>query len=887
MFSHHHHLHRRECVRRPSPQAQTRRDFQPRDISMNVTPTQQYRTRNVCYCPKVGFHYGSTFELQTGFDNFHNESHDSGLTSSPSGHQFHIGDLENANYHSMQFEEQSINDVAVPPPVPPRNPGSTSKFNNQFLTTTTSVYGKGHKTRSRWGDSSCQTENSENIQHPTPDNVYRSHYLLPRYQESTQEYPQRLNFNFPNGQPSLSRSVSCFFENLPSSRTFVPVPADLGLPLQKFHISSKKLSASEQQLFQGVPKQTSPRNYPDTYVGNSECILFSSTNVTQNPVILINGSCLTGKKQHIRREYWKVPPLPFVPSPEPYHYPESPTQLIIPKQQWRKKHEEDPSLMLQGKTSPGLTSLTSRDSDYSEMTLPGKDMFPDENKNVSNPSISQPESFRPGFSCKNRRTLFRAAMCELEDTMKHLQSDVDLLDRAERRDLPTVHQELIANGRKGDNDWENHVLDEGDDTREIRPRQRAPPVRRSAIPDKKLDDMAFRICQSNNRRPVYLSDPASTLGHRHFNQNPELPPCSSYPLSEPDPVADDVHLRSLRDSANFLKTHGIQSKFGIPSGPIVTSSSTDYLHAIPTGKYKSTFNAMKIPDTFQDDMAVRNLRKDSFKSEPNLLGIYKDPNISSHSCWQHKAQERLSRRSTSPLVFRPTKNNELIRALSEKISLAVQKQSRNPSAKCEPDEMITYDDLLRDPSLMKTTRRRLLHCTEEELEEMSKRPEWSGKTVFRLLSNTEKSNWGNFLQNHPTERIVGKGSASEHLFIENCLTKQNQKNTPDSNILSCLENDSSSFLRSLERDDSGGEEDLNTLNPSGMANFKADDKIFPQTTSNTPGTRGEKFPILLQRPGALAKYYCIACLHQLTGLDSISSLGILMVMILLLSLVYL
>jgi hypothetical protein len=38
-------------------------------------------------------------------------------------------------------------------------------------------------------------------------------------------------------------------------------------------------------------------------------------------------------------------------------------------------------------------------------------------------------------------------MCELEDALKVIQSDTDLLDRAERRDLPTAHQELIVRSR--------------------------------------------------------------------------------------------------------------------------------------------------------------------------------------------------------------------------------------------------------------------------------------------------------------------------------------------------------------------------------------------------------------------------------------------------------
>ena len=38
----------------------------------------------------------------------------------------------------------------------------------------------------------------------------------------------------------------------------------------------------------------------------------------------------------------------------------------------------------------------------------------------------------------------RDALNELEDAVQSIRMDTDLLDRAERRDLPTAHQELIA-----------------------------------------------------------------------------------------------------------------------------------------------------------------------------------------------------------------------------------------------------------------------------------------------------------------------------------------------------------------------------------------------------------------------------------------------------------
>ena len=317
--------------------------------------------------------------------------------------------------------------------------------------------------------------------------------------------------------------------------------------------------------------------------------------------------------------------------------------------------------------------------------------------------------------------MFRDAMCELEDAIKVIQSDTDLLDRAERRDLPTAHQELIVRSRIEEALSKNRHLTLGDDTttnslntsaemafsdmdnfmnwntsssfenleeRGLTPytstpvRQRTPSRRRSAVYDKKMDDMAYRICKANNRPAPSFANPAVISGQSYLLLSPEaaktLLGSAQKPKNEnsnePDIITDDVHYRSVRDSLLLPKVLDSQPKFGIPQGP-VSGCGNDYLHSVPSGKYKSTFHAMKNPDTFTDDLAVRNLRKDDSRNTPDLLGIYKDPNVSANSCWQHKLQERLRRRPSSPLVFIPTKNNKLMQALAQQITQTIRKQS--------------------------------------------------------------------------------------------------------------------------------------------------------------------------------------------------------------------
>lgn len=781
---------------------------------------------------------------------------------------------------------------------------------------------------------------------------------------------------------------------------------------------NKKMSASELHLFRvgcddsssvssnmNGSLQTSPFEMSTPRRRGIRSASVSATSRTQllhNPG-LVNNFHSPLPDQQPRREIWKSPPPPFVPCPEPSYYTENLAPPMRPKSQWRNQGFEDPILLLQGKSSPSSGSLTSRDSGCSEPTrttplassgephacqqpLPvvaeksesvEREPISDENSSVvfeqrraslppstacssSSPTRSRSGSDQPGFSCRKRRSLFRDAMCELEDAIKVIQSDVDLLDRAERRDLPTVHQELIiksrieeALGRKKkssigeettttslntsaemafsdmDNfmNWNTsssfeNLEEQGFPPATSTPRQRTPSRRRSAIPDKKLDDMAYRICKSNNRTPRSLADPVAVSGQSYLMLTPDfaqtLLGLSSIPNifnDEPDPVVDDVHFRSLRDSRILTKVQEKQPKFGIPNGPIISSSNNDYLHAIPTGKYKSTFNAMKNPDTFQDDMAVRSLRKDDSKSEPELLGIFKDPNISAHSCWHHKLQERLTTRPTSPLVFRATKNSKLMQALSQRIAQTIRKQSNKPSAGNNEENIVTYDDLLRDPSLMRAMREALLQCTPEELEEMSRKPDWSGKTMFELFSGDCETEDGS--KDYEGTTIVNSGLDSPHndVIVGFCMLDQSepvpksedQEKSGAGGISATLENDSTAFLRSLERGDSGEEEVKVGLSFKDMSEDPSELGFTTQQVLDKPSSTSEvceyslksatevartpsggESPLsssvcfalgVFEHPAVLAACYCLACLHQLTGLDFLTSLGVIMAMI--------
>ena len=620
--------------------------------------------------------------------------------------------------------------------------------------------------------------------------------------------PRRRSFLLQGHSPQ-SRPVSYSFENLPAHQTFhtpIPEPSDLGLPhpavpMQPVRSLHKSLSASEQNLPARfpIPDHSSQLNnhrgrfespLPFHHHGPRSSSL-SSTNRSATPYTNPNPvNSLVSPPPHesptplqlykrSQNEYWKCPPPPFVPCPEPSYFADclqNGGPPMHPKQRWRNQSAEDPILLLQGKSSPSSGSLTSRDSGCSDPFIPANvmvvtseqlsstasatlpvvveksesvekdiDVFVDDDDiededsvvralrreslppsspcSSSSPVRSASSVDKPGFSCKKRRSLFRDAMSELEDAIKVIQSDTDLLDRAERRDLPTAHQELIvrsrieeALGRKPaskefdettttslntsaemafsdmDNfmNWNTSSSFENLEERALlfQPatstpvRQRTPSRRRSAVPDRKTDDVVYRICRSNNRPTPRTINPALIAGQSYLLLSPEcaktlLGVAQKADCDEPDIVADDLRLRNVRDSLLYPKVLDVQPKFGVPNVSI-PGCGTDYLHSTPSGKYKSTFNAMKSPDPFNDDLAVRNLRKDDSRSTPDLLGIYKDPNITSNSCWRHKLEERLSKRPTSPLLFYPTKNSKLMAALSQTIAQTIRKQSGKP-----------------------------------------------------------------------------------------------------------------------------------------------------------------------------------------------------------------
>ena len=109
------------------------------------------------------------------------------------------------------------------------------------------------------------------------------------------------------------------------------------------------------------------------------------------------------------------------------------------------------------------------------------------------------------------------------------------MDRAERRDLPTAHQELIAQSRSNTSlntstemifsDMDNFMNWNTSSSFENIPergssRQRTPSSRRSGVPDKTKDDMVYRICRDNNKVVGKIIFTSGLSGYENFEKSP-------------------------------------------------------------------------------------------------------------------------------------------------------------------------------------------------------------------------------------------------------------------------------------------------------------------------------------------------------------------------------
>ncbi|KAJ2943626.1 hypothetical protein O0L34_g16739 [Tuta absoluta] len=217
----------------------------------------------------------------------------------------------------------------------------------------------------------------------------------------------------------------------------------------------------------------------------------------------------------------------------------------------------------------------------------------------------------------DERSSERRKSTNLDDALNELEAiynslglgDEDLLDRAERRELMTPKYNDHFN------DWNGN-----DDEVQLRsqpttPLRRIP--RRSTLPDKLQDDMAFRRMNSLPKEKSNYKESQAQISY--MLASPAYVPYASdddaHSLrNEPDIVHDDVVYRTIKQTNNRLKTLDPEPPFGIPRGPVSPAPASDYLHATPENKGRSRFIPRRSPDLVSDDLAYRNLRKDNRNS---------------------------------------------------------------------------------------------------------------------------------------------------------------------------------------------------------------------------------------------------------------------------------
>lgn len=155
------------------------------------------------------------------------------------------------------------------------------------------------------------------------------------------------------------------------------------------------------------------------------------------------------------------------------------------------------------------------------------------------------------------------------------------------------------------------------------PIKRTSKSRQLVVPDKVADDMAFRKLNKKEKPPPHEQEVIAQAGSfllvsPTLSPPPFLESIPSPPVkNEPDITLDDVVYRNIKHVNNTLKVLDPQPPFGIPLGPVTPAPNSDYLHVTPKDVYRPTFKPRKTPDVVTDDLAFRNLRKDSNK-EPQF-----------------------------------------------------------------------------------------------------------------------------------------------------------------------------------------------------------------------------------------------------------------------------
>ncbi|XP_014367889.2 uncharacterized protein LOC106718341 isoform X1 [Papilio machaon] len=336
----------------------------------------------------------------------------------------------------------------------------------------------------------------------------------------------------------------------------------------------------------------------------------------------------------------------------------------------------------------------------------------------------------------------RRKSTNLDDALNELEAiynslglgDEDLLDRAERREsmTPKFNDQF--------NDWNGNGNEIQLRSQPTTPLRRI--SRRSTLPDKLQDDMAFRRMNSFSKKdkpntkesqaqisymlasPVYV--PYVSDDDKHSERN------------EPDIVYDDVVYRNIKQTNNRLKTLDPQPPFGIPVGPVSPAPQSDYLHATPENKGRSRFVPKRSPDIVSDDLAYRSLRKDN-----KHTSLFTNEDLTGQINNNHSYHESLHTKESSESI----KKKRAIRSLSANIFTMIQK---------EIDEALS---MTKAPSLQKThSNSEVMRRLRETYENKEPKQDYYPRNKVKQRNNTV-----NLLTNNP--HVTSHHFAKDDSFI--------------------------------------------------------------------------------------------------------------------------
>nr|XP_022920329.1 supervillin isoform X1 [Onthophagus taurus] len=282
--------------------------------------------------------------------------------------------------------------------------------------------------------------------------------------------------------------------------------------------------------------------------------------------------------------------------------------------------------------------ITNNSNTFKPISKPndGIDEVDSRSKDVDGDSISNE------FTNERKSSNLEDALDELEAIYNSLRlGDEDLLERAEEREKSIAAKKIMeanlesypgwgppSRGAISDSSFSYEPFDSIDSPK------RKKMVRKSKHPDRKNDDMALR--KLHKERNHTISDPKDVISSVSYllaspiHHNNDLEITNSKNNKEPNVTLDDVVFRTIKHANNTLKVSDPQLPFGIPIGPVLPAPNSDYLHAVPETSPQFTYKNKRIPNVVKDDLAYRNLRKDSNK-EPVLPALTPDDLVNNNN----------------------------------------------------------------------------------------------------------------------------------------------------------------------------------------------------------------------------------------------------------------